>query len=192
MIYWLLCGADFCLFAFSFVLLFKWEFRDFPRLILGTVFFICGWYVFMSLLILSGSLVHFPFLFRSGMPFYYLAAPLLYIYVRCKGSGENGLRKYDWIHFVPAILAFVDLFPYYFLTSLDFKKNEMVEYAANHASVVWIGRGILPPSVHYCAWTTLGMGYFLYQWLLLFKLRFDHKNKSAVDCGTRVISELQQ
>ena len=146
--------------------------------------------MFMTLLILSGSLVRAPYLFRSGVPFYYLVAPLLYIYVRCKVLGESRLRKYDWIHFVPAALAFIDLFPYYFLTSLDFKKLEMAEYAANHASVVWIGRGMLPPSVHYCAWTTLGMGYVVYQWWLLFKRHVSSRKQYGADHGTRVISVL--
>lgn len=146
--------------------------------------------MFMSLLILSGYLVHYPYLFRTGVPFYYLAAPLLYIYVRSKRLGESRLRRLDWIHFVPAILAFVDLFPYFFLTSLEFKKAEMAEYSTNHASVVLMGRGILPPSFHYYVWTTLGMGYALYQWWLLFIRSSDQEKKIYVDDGTKVISVL--
>jgi len=67
---------------------------------------------------------------------------------------------------------------------------EMVEYAANHASVVWIGRGILPPSVHYWTWPTLGIGYTLYQWWHLFKRSSNRETQSDLDDGTKVISAL--
>jgi len=65
-----------------------------------------------------------PFLlaiFRgNSMPLIYLIGPLLYFYVR--GTVKDNFRFYktDYLHFLPAIFAFICVLPYIF-TSFDYK-----------------------------------------------------------------------
>lgn len=188
--YWLLCGADFCLLTFSILLLFRQKKHDFGKRLLGSVFFILAWYIMMSLLILSGTIMSYPGLFKSGVPFYYLVGPLLYIYVRSACFGEGSFRRYDWIHFVPTLLAFIDLFPYFFLTSEAVKKAELLTYLDDPASILSIGRGFLPPMVHFALRATLGIVYLICQWCLLFGKSTSIRKRLHVSKITKAVSIL--
>jgi len=188
--YWLLCGVDFCLLTFSILLLFRQDGAHFCKRLLGAMFLILAWYIMMTMLVLSGALARYPFLFRAGVPFYYLAAPLLYIYVRSECSGESKFRRYDWLHFGPAVLAFVDLFPYYFLTSHSVKSAEMLMYADDPTVITSIGRGFLPPVVHYGLRCSLSLVYVICQWQLLFGKSTRRKERPSVSSMTKAVSIL--
>jgi AraC-like DNA-binding protein len=48
------------------------------------------------------------------MPILYLTGPMLYFYVRSTLNDSSHLSKWDGIHFIPAIVGFISIFPYYF------------------------------------------------------------------------------
>ena len=52
-------------------------------------------------------LVHFT-------PLYLLLGPLFYFYIRGLLTDDHQLTKYDWIHFIPAVLFFINIQPYFF------------------------------------------------------------------------------
>jgi AraC-like DNA-binding protein len=59
----------------------------------------------------------FPHLRKIQQPFYFLGAPLLFLYVRALISRKSGLEKKDILHFIPFILCALYLVPYYLQSS---------------------------------------------------------------------------
>jgi len=166
--YWLLCGTDFCLFIYAISCLFIPPVKSFRTKLLGVIFLILAWYIFMALLILTGRLVQYPFLFRAGVPFYYAVIPLLYLYLRTSYDQSNSFKKFDWLHFIPVILCFIDLFPYLFLMPLPDKRMEMESYLKDPMAVVVIGRGIFPAVIHYYLRALQGIVYLFLAGKLFF------------------------
>lgn len=60
-------------------------------------------------------ILQLPHLMRSTNPLMFLTMPFFYFFVRNTLNSEDSLRKYDWLHFLPAILHFIDLIPFYLL-----------------------------------------------------------------------------
>jgi len=55
-------------------------------------------------------------------PFFLLAGPFLYFYVRGTLKDRQGLKRKDAIHFVPALIHLIGVIPY-FLSSFEYKKS---------------------------------------------------------------------
>ena len=66
--------------------------------------------------------VLFPHLRKIQQPFYYLGAPLLFLYIRVLISRKSVLEKKDLLHFIPFSLCVLYMMPY-FLQSSDAKLN---------------------------------------------------------------------
>lgn len=56
----------------------------------------------------------YPHLLKFQDPFYFLAAPLLFLYVRALIKGSSGSGKKDLLHFIPFALCLLYLTPFYF------------------------------------------------------------------------------
>jgi AraC-like DNA-binding protein len=56
--------------------------------------------------------------FVHWLPLSYLLGPLLFLYVKTTISDYNKLKKWDWLHLIPAILCLIATLPY---TTLPFK-----------------------------------------------------------------------
>ena len=67
----------------------------------------------------------FPHLSRVHDPFVFLAAPLLFLYVRALVRRERKLARKDYLHFLPFAACVVYLLPYY-LRSGQYKINFML------------------------------------------------------------------
>ena len=61
---------------------------------------------------------------------YYLIGPLAYFYVRSILTDNAKLRKADFLHFVPSIVFFTALIPYYF-TPLAYKEEVAEQIVKN-------------------------------------------------------------
>jgi AraC-like DNA-binding protein len=59
--------------------------------------------------LIAVMLVHFT-------PLYLLLGPLFYFYVRGLLIDDHKLGKWDWLHFIPSILFFINITPYFFNT----------------------------------------------------------------------------
>jgi len=59
----------------------------------------------------------YPHLLKIQDPFYFLGAPLLFLYVRTLIIGRSGSGKKDLLHFLPSGLCLVYLTPFYFQSS---------------------------------------------------------------------------
>ncbi|HKR02551.1 MAG TPA: helix-turn-helix domain-containing protein [Pyrinomonadaceae bacterium] len=82
-----------------------------------------------NILITTHYIDLYPHLSRVHHPFDFLAAPLLYLYIRTLLTRKN-LEKRDWLHFAPFVLCALYLIPYYAHTS-EYKLDNFnsLEYA---------------------------------------------------------------
>lgn len=55
----------------------------------------------------------YPHYIRIPAPFHYLFGPSIYLFVRTLLRKERFLKKWDWLHFLPFVLHFIELIPFY-------------------------------------------------------------------------------
>jgi AraC-like DNA-binding protein len=70
-----------------------------------------------AVLLTSNYVFAFPHLSRLHQPFVFLAAPLLFLYIRELTSRERRFEKKDFLHFIPFVLCLIYLLPYYLKSS---------------------------------------------------------------------------
>jgi AraC-like DNA-binding protein len=70
-----------------------------------------------AVLLTSNYVFAFPHFSRIHQPFVFLAAPLLYLYLRELTAREQRFQKHDFLHFIPFVLCVVYLLPYYLQSS---------------------------------------------------------------------------
>lgn len=115
----------------------------------------------------AGYIKDWPHMLRTVSPLMYLSAPFFYFYIRNTLENKKGLRSNDWFHFLPAIIHFLELIPFY-LQSYEAKMlvvNQMVEQPY---MVSKLGQGIIPMSFHYLFRPVLQVIYFTYSVRLVY------------------------
>jgi AraC-like DNA-binding protein len=66
-----------------------------------------------AVLLTSSYVFLFPHLSRIHQPFVFLAAPLLFLYIRELTSREQRFEQKDFLHFIPFVACLIYLLPYY-------------------------------------------------------------------------------
>ena len=122
--------------------------------------------IFYSFVFIDKFFLFFPYLWRVGLPFQYLIAPLFYLYVRACLNNEIAFRKWDWLHFMPALFHFMELTPFYFMPTPE--KLDYIKYAFSHTEIlVQQKEGILPAYIHPFLKIGMGIVYQVFQVRLL-------------------------
>ena len=96
----------------------------------------------------TGLLVKFPHLLRISSPFIYIIGPLFYLYVRNGMLGKSKINKIDWLHFIPAVLHFLELIPFYML-DVETKRSLASQIVEDINVLFRQGGGIVPIAYHY-------------------------------------------
>ena len=73
---------------------------------------VCG-----AVLLTTNYVFEFPHLSRLHQPVVFLAAPLLFLYIRELTARERRFDKKDFLHFIPFVLCLIYLLPYYLKSS---------------------------------------------------------------------------
>lgn len=63
----------------------------------------------------------YPHLIGTTAPLPFLYGPFLYLYVLYSIKNENHLQKIDYLHFAPAVISYLYMFPFYFFYSAQQK-----------------------------------------------------------------------
>ena len=130
--------------------------------------------VLNGLTYVDGFYLSYPHLYRLGIFSQYLLAPFFYLYVRATINREVCFHKWDWLHFVPALLHFIEFIPFYLMPTA-----EKISYLKNSFSHVEIlseqKEGLLPANLHPILKTGTGIVYEFFQVRLLY---FSHRNNS--------------
>ena len=126
----------------------------------------------------AGYILYFPHMLRTVSPLMYLSGPFFYFYVRNTLLGNKGLTKMDFVHFIPALLHFIDLIPFYLLSTEE--KLEMSKMiVADLNSLNWIASGVIDIAFHYVLRLILLLGYYFYSLYLLTK-RYDFASQFSM------------
>jgi AraC-like DNA-binding protein len=117
------------------------------------------------------------FCFVNWLPLSYLLGPLLFYYVKTTLADSNTLKKWDWLHLLPALLTIINCLPF---TTLPFEQkakiaHEIVNITENYslnfyfASFEFI---LLSRSAHLLFYALFSLYYF-----------YNHSNKTKAQFG---------
>jgi AraC-like DNA-binding protein len=118
----------------------------------------------------AGYIGDLPQLMRTLSPLIYLCAPFIFFFVRNKLYRSTGLKKTDWIHFLPAILHFLDLLPFY-LESVQMKSDFAAIIISDQSKFNLEAGGFIPIQFHYLFRIILQTVYFIYSIYLVNKIQ---------------------
>lgn len=165
----LVSGSVFTSFIASILLFTRGKYQPYANRLLGVVIFTWGWYALLYLLVITGWLRYMPGIYRVGSPLYYLIPACSYLYTRSILLEETRFRKYDWLHFLPAIINVVDLLPFYFSDSET--KRVIVDSIVNNFNDSYQkGSGLIPAFWHFQFRWMLGIVYLVFQWSILYRV----------------------
>lgn len=165
----LVIGGIFTSFITSALLFTKGRYQLHANRLLGIVIFTWGWYALLYLLVVTGWLKFVPGIFRIGSPLYYLIPACSYLYVRSILLDETKFRKYDWLHFIPAVLNVIDLLPFYF-ADMETKRVVAQTITSNFNMSFQKGSGFIPAFWHFQLRWIIGVIYLVFQWLILYRI----------------------
>lgn len=164
-----LVGGIFCGFITSFLLFVQARrYQQHASQLLSLAIFPMVWYAFIYLLFKTNWILRVPDLFKLGSPLYYVMGPCSYLYVRSVILDEGKFRKWDWLHFLPAIFHFIELMPFY-LTDAEAKRQTIREAGGVFTESYTKGSGLLPAHWHVLVRPFHIAAYLLLQWRLLMK-----------------------
>lgn len=105
--------------AFALFLLFLFLIKKKPLLYYFFIsnFFIVNISILTAFWTIEGVFIEYPHLYRVVSPLHYLIAPFAFLTVRLALIPEKRFRAYDLIHFIPFFLHFIELIPFYILSS---------------------------------------------------------------------------
>lgn len=120
------------------------------------------------LLIDNELIVHVPVLLKLFCPLYYAAPSFVYLYTVGFVNNRTGLRKIDYLHFLPGMIAVVDDIPWYFSPAIhwDTIARELAE--TKDISVV-AETGIFPADVYLFVRPLMLSIYLILAFRVLFK-----------------------
>ncbi|HWV71411.1 MAG TPA: helix-turn-helix domain-containing protein [Pseudosphingobacterium sp.] len=157
---------------------------EFQQKLLSIIFLTIGWYAFMYLLVSKGWITWCPFLFRLGMPFYYLVPPFALFYTQLLLKERSTIFfKTFLLHSLPFLLGFTDLVCYYI------KNQGKLQYIAEQVLLdpvnsYIIGSGFIPAWTHYLFRPIHGCFYLILIGISFFKAlkltRLKNVNKQAL------------
>lgn len=122
--------------------------------------------VLNGLTYVDGFYIAYPHSYRIGVFTQYLLAPFFYLYLRATIRREGQFYKWDWLHFVPAILHFIEFIPFYLIPTAE--KTAYLKYAFSHIEILSMQKeGFLPANLHPILKTGTGIVYEFFQIKLL-------------------------
>ncbi len=95
----------------------------------------------------STLILKVPYLFRITRPLLYLPGVMVFLYVRAVLFGEQRARRYDLALFLPTLLFYVEMIPFYTVDIAE-KSLQVETFLSNMNMGIQQKEGILPPNVH--------------------------------------------
>ena len=136
-------------------ILFLWVFVRFHQL-------------FSFCLVETGYITQIPFFLRFAVPLYYVAPACIFLYTNALIHNKKKLSSIEYLHFIPAILAIIEIYPWYFSPSLD--TDLLLAELVNTKNMAIIDdTGFMPASFHYWFRYSLLFVYLSLSWRALFR-----------------------
>lgn len=87
--------------------------------LLAAFVFVASISIFGGVMLTTNYVFDLPHLTRIHHPFTYLAGPLLYLYLKTLISKKPTFARKDFLHFIPFVMCFIYLIPYYFQSAAE-------------------------------------------------------------------------
>jgi AraC-like DNA-binding protein len=116
--------------------------------------------ILLMTFLLKWNINYYAYVYRFPTPVFFLTLPAAYLYIRTIIYDVTRLRKSDFIHFLPAMLCLIEIFPFYF-TSYEHRLALVREMINNPKKLIEIKEGILPPYFHTVLLFVLGVIYII-------------------------------
>lgn len=103
------------------LIVYNWKLNN-NAVFIGLFFSLIAIYGLVHYFVVYGKSVFWLAIFYNHFsPFFLLAGPFLYFYVRGTLKDRQGLKKKDVLHFIPALIHLIGVLPYYF-SSFSYKE----------------------------------------------------------------------
>ncbi|MCW3106194.1 MAG: helix-turn-helix-domain containing protein AraC type [Segetibacter sp.] len=125
------------------------------------------------------------FFHQAFTPFYFAAPACFYLYINCFINKRKGLSRFEWLHFIPAILAFIHILPSLFLSSLNWNSLSQ-QLSENKQLFISEKSGIFPAYFNYLGRPALLLGYLFAAWFAVLTSKI-FSARAAGDAGRKWI-----
>jgi AraC-like DNA-binding protein len=115
-------------------------------------------------------LIHFT-------PFYLLLGPFFYFYVRSLLIDDHRLLKKDYLHFLPALIILINIFPYIF-KGVEYKLAYATKVIENTANFINFDYLFIPAGINFIFRPIHALVYVAISIALIFKNRLNLKNNN--------------
>jgi AraC-like DNA-binding protein len=144
--------------------------------LLAIAFFSIGCYALSHFLFLTEWILNLPVYYRLVTPLYYLIPPCIYLYAWQILRIDEARRSYTWLHFLPALITFVDVIPWITATN-SFRYQSVYSIVVDHVSIFKIAPGFLPIWTHFIGRPVQGLCYIVWQFRHVLGVRKKHFNR---------------
>jgi len=148
------------------------------------------YFVSIYLLIYSGFINEIPILYKTAAPLNYLIPPFAFLYVKSVLSNKKGLAFFEYLHFLPFVIATINYFPF-FIMPIEQKKIIVQMTSDDISFALKYQAGILPETNLYVLKLLQTIVYLYFQWRLIFLFKKENINKTIEDQIIRVIKWLK-
>lgn len=159
-----------CLFLllFSMHLFFAKKGNKLLNVLLSLIFFSRFGQIVTIVLATSGQSNFLSVAFLAFTPLYYAAPACFYLYISCIIDDRTELKKLQWLHFIPALLAIIHVTPWPTATEIDW--NSITRHlAAKGYFSLKVRSGLFPSSFHYILRPLLVLSYLTLAWFKLLR-----------------------
>lgn len=166
-----------CLFLllFSINLFFAKKGNKTLNILLSLLFFARFGQILISALIAAEKPVTLVYVFQAFTPLYYAAPACFYLYISGFIDKSTGLRKWQWLHFIPALLALIHVLPWQGWPDLDWATIPK-QLADNGYFSLKTQTGLFPNYFHYTLRPILVFTYLCLAWVHYY-LKMDKTDK---------------
>lgn len=134
--------------------------------LLALVFFARFGQIIVYLLIVSKQLAVFPFFLKVFTPFYYAVPACFYLYIKGFINDRASLRRIEWLHFIPVILAIIHVLPWHLSPQVQW--DAIAKQIAENRQFLMVQRtGLFPAHFCYTVITLLIVGYLFSSWYVV-------------------------
>ncbi len=174
----LLYATSLAIFLAIISIFYNWHSSRIP-IFLSALLIVMSIHGITQILIFSGKPLGLLLVFYNNFcPIYFLAGPLVYFYIRGTLNDNPTLFKYDFLHFIPALIIAIDVAPYWF-SSLDYKVSILKIITNNPINLEYLKvNWLIPPAYNFILRMSLLFSYSLWSLFILihFQLKRDKKS----------------
>lgn len=146
------------------------------NILLSLLFFARFGQILISALISAGKPVALVYVFQLFTPLYYAAPACFYLYISGFIHKSTRLQKWQWLHFIPVLLAIIHIIPWQGWPELDWS-NISKQLADNGYFSLKTQTGLFPTYFHYTLRPILVFGYLCLAWITYYR-KMDRATKT--------------